>query len=273
MSHFVRYAVNSKTYYGILEGDQVAELEGGFFHLSPTPVTRKLAEVKLLAPCAPSKILAVGRNYRTHLSGPVKLAEPTRPEVFFKPVSSLQDPEGPIVVPSDSTDLHFEGELVLVIGKRLRHASKAEAADGIFGVTCGNDVSERNWQRGPDKDLQWWRAKGCDTFTPIGPVVATGLNYGRLRLSTRLNGEVVQDQSTADLIFDCATVVSVISRYITLEPGDIVFTGTPGQTRAMKPGDVVEVEIEGVGVLRNPLVAEGAEASRAATVMERPTGR
>jgi 2-keto-4-pentenoate hydratase/2-oxohepta-3-ene-1,7-dioic acid hydratase in catechol pathway len=170
----------------------------------------------------------------------------------------LQDPEGPIVVPSDSTDLHFEGELVLVIGKRLRHASKTEAADGIFGVTCGNDVSERNWQRGPDKDVQWWRAKGCDTFTPIGPAIVTGLNYGNLRLRTRLNGEVVQDQSTADLIFDCATVVSFISRYITLEPGDIVFTGTPGQTQAMKSGDVVEVEIEGVGVLRNHLAAEGA---------------
>jgi len=261
MTNFVRYAVNSKTYYGILEGQQVAELEGGFFHPSPTGVKRNLTEVKLLVPCAPSKILAVGRNYKTHLSGPVKLAEPTRPEVFFKPVSSLQDPEGPIVVPSDSTDLHFEGELVLVIGKRLRQASKAEVADGIFGVTCGNDVSERNWQRGPDKDLQWWRAKGCDTFTPIGPAIATGLDYGNLRLRTRLNGEVVQDQSTVDLIFDCATVVSFISRYITLEPGDIVFTGTPGQTRAMRPGDVVEVEIEGVGVLRNPLVAEARAAA------------
>jgi 2-keto-4-pentenoate hydratase/2-oxohepta-3-ene-1,7-dioic acid hydratase in catechol pathway len=256
MSNFIRYAVNGKAYYGILEGERIAELAGGLFDPSPTPVSRNLSEVKLLAPCAPSKILAVGRNYKTHLSGPIKLPEPTRPEVFFKPVSSLQDPEGPIVAPSDSTDLHFEGELVLVIGKPLRRASKAEAVDGIFGVTCGNDLSERNWQRGPDKDVQWWRAKGCDTFAPIGPAIVTGLDYGNLRLRTRLNGEVVQDQSTADLIFDCATVVSFISRYVTLEPGDIVFTGTPGQTQPMKPGDVVEVEIEGVGVLRNPLVAE-----------------
>jgi 2-keto-4-pentenoate hydratase/2-oxohepta-3-ene-1,7-dioic acid hydratase in catechol pathway len=153
--------------------------------------------------------------------------------------------------------------LVLVIGKRLRRASKSEAEAGIFGVTCGNDVSERNWQRGPDKDLQWWRAKGCDTFAPIGPAIATGLNYGNLWLRTRLNGEVVQDQGTSDLIFDCLTVVSSISRYITLEPGDIVFTGTPGQTRPMKPGDSVEVEIEGVGVLRNPLVAEASAAAQA----------
>jgi 2-keto-4-pentenoate hydratase/2-oxohepta-3-ene-1,7-dioic acid hydratase in catechol pathway len=259
MINFVRYTSNSRSYYGILEGERVTELEGGLFEPpSRTGLVRALGEVKLLAPCSPSKILAVGRNYKTHLSGPIQLPEPTRPEVFFKPVSSLQDPEGPIVVPSDSTDLHFEGELVLVIGKRLRRASKADAADGIFGVTCGNDVSERNWQRGSDKDVQWWRAKGCDTFSPIGPVIATGLDYGNLKLRTRLNGNTVQDQSTADLIFDCATIVSFISRYITLDPGDVVFTGTPGQTQPMKPGDVVEVEIEGVGVLRNPLVAEEA---------------
>src|SRR5215472_4876466 len=120
MTHFVRYAVNSKTYFGVLEGERVRELEGGFLDPSPSGVKCSLSEVKLLAPCAPSKILAVGRNYKTHLSGPIQLPEPARPEVFFKPVSSLQDPEGPIVVPADSTDLHFEGELVLVVGKRLR---------------------------------------------------------------------------------------------------------------------------------------------------------
>ncbi|HLH43384.1 MAG TPA: fumarylacetoacetate hydrolase family protein [Bryobacteraceae bacterium] len=262
MSNFVRYTSDSRVHWGILEGERVAELQGGLFDPPVrTGVVRALGEVSLLAPCSPSKILAVGRNYKTHLSGPVPLSEPARPEIFFKPVSSLQHPEGPIVVPPDSTDLHFEGELALVIGKRLKHASKAEAAAGIFGVTCGNDISERNWQRGPDKDLQWWRAKGCDTFCPVGPAIATGLDYGNLRLRTRLNGDIVQDQSTADLIFDCVTVVSFISRYIRLEPGDVVFTGTPGQTRPMKPGDVVEVEIEGVGVLRNPLVAEDRAAA------------
>jgi len=254
MTKFVRYAVNSFTYNGILEGDEILELQPDLFSHTYTGKKLGVSDIKLLAPCTPRKIVAVGRNYKTHLTGPVKLPEPTRPEIFFKPTSSLQDPGGPIVVPPDSTDLHFEGELVLVIGRRLRHASEDEAATGIFGVTCGNDVSERNWQRGPDKDVQWWRAKGCDTFSPLGPAIVTGLDYSNLRLRTRLNGEVVQDQSTADLIFDCPTVVSFISRYLTLEPGDVIFTGTPGQTRPMKPGDTVEVEIEGIGVLRNPVV-------------------
>ena len=255
MTQFVRYRIDSKISYGRLEGGRISELDGDLFGNTPSGVERNLSDVKLLAPCTPAKILAVGRNYRSHLSGPVQLAEPTRPEVFFKPNSSIQDPEGPIVVPPDSANLHFEGELVLVIGRRLRNTSKEQAAEGIFGVTCGNDVSERDWQRGPDKDLQWWRAKGSDTFSPFGPAIVTGLDYGNLRLRTRVNGEVVQDQTTADFIFDAPTMVSYISRYLTLEPGDIIYTGTPGQTFAMKPGDTVEVEIEGIGVLRNPLVA------------------
>ncbi len=160
------------------------------------------------------------------------------------------------MVPNDATDVHYEGELVLIIGKRIRNASLEEARAAIFGCTCGNDVTERDWQRGPDKDLQWWRAKGTDTFGPLGPVIVTGLDYGNVRVCTRLNGKVVQDQSTADLIFDCPTVVSFISRYVTLEPGDVIYTGTPGITHKMGPGDTVEVEIEGIGVLRNPLVAE-----------------
>ena len=255
MTKFVRYSENSQIHYGILEGDRIEQLRGDLFEHAATGIQRKLSEVRLLAPLVPKQVLAVGRNYKTHLTGPVKLPEPTRPEIFFKPVSSLQDPGGPIVVPPDSTDLHFEGELVLVIGRQMRNASKDEASAGIFGVTCGNDVSERNWQRGPDKDVQWWRAKGCDTFSPLGPVIVTGLDYGHLRLSTRLNGEVVQDQNTADLIFDGPTVVSFMSRYLTLDRGDVVYTGTPGQTRAMKPGDIVEVEIEGIGVLKNPVTA------------------
>jgi 2-keto-4-pentenoate hydratase/2-oxohepta-3-ene-1,7-dioic acid hydratase in catechol pathway len=257
MTQFIRYS-NTQINYGILEGDQISELQGNLFEHIITGVKRKLSDVKLLAPLVPKKILAVGRNYKTHLTGPVKLPEPTRPEIFFKPTSSLQDPEGPIVVPGDSTNLHFEGELVLVIGRQMRHVSKEEAAAGIFGVTCGNDVSERDWQRGPDKDVQWWRAKGCDTFSPLGPIVVTGIDYANLHLQTRVNGEIVQDQSTADLIFDCPTVVSFMSRYLTLEQGDVVYTGTPGQTRAMKPGDTVEIEIERIGVLRNPVIADSA---------------
>jgi 2-keto-4-pentenoate hydratase/2-oxohepta-3-ene-1,7-dioic acid hydratase in catechol pathway len=253
MTRYIRYRAGAHIAYGILADGVVAELDGTPFAHTPTDVRRKLSEVTLLCPGTPGKVVAVGRNYKSHLG---TRAQPAQPEIFYKPISCLQDPEGPVVIPRDSTDLHYEAELVLVIGKPLRHASKAEAEAAIFGVTCGNDISERAWQNGPTKDLQWWRAKGSDTFGPFGPAVVTGADYGNLRLQSRLNGVAVQDQTTADLIFDCATVVSFISRYVTLEQGDLIFTGTPGETRAMNPGDVVEVEIENIGVLRNPVVAE-----------------
>jgi 2-keto-4-pentenoate hydratase/2-oxohepta-3-ene-1,7-dioic acid hydratase in catechol pathway len=166
----------------------------------------------------------------------------------------MQNPGGPIVTPCDATDLHYEGELVVVIGKQVKSVTADQARGAIFGVTCGNDVSERNWQRGPGKDLQWWRAKGSDTFAPFGPAIVTGIDYNNLLLTTALNGEVVQQQYTSDLIFDCAAVVSWISGWVTLMPGDIIYTGTPGNTCSLKAGDVVQVEIQNVGVLENPVV-------------------
>ena len=144
--------------------------------------------------------------------------------MFYKPVSALQHPGDPIVIPPDAANVHFEGELVIVIGRRLSRASAEEARAAIFGVTCGNDVSERDWQNGPRKDLQWWRAKGADTFAPLGPAIATGLDFGNLTLETRLNGDVVQKQSTADLTFDCPAIVSWVSRWVTLLPGCLLYT-------------------------------------------------
>src|SRR5436189_2943158 len=135
-----------------------------------------------------------------------------------------------------------------MIGKRVRRASPDDARDAIFGVTCGNDVSERDWQGGPTKDLQWWRAKGSDTFAPLGPVIVTGVDYGKLLLQTRMNGETIQQQYTSDLIFNIAAVLSWISGWVTLNAGDLIYTGTPGNTRKMSPGDVMEVELEHVGV-------------------------
>ena len=252
MTKHIRYRSGSATAYGILDGDTVREIQGGLFgDRTPTGVTHKLSDVKLLAPCEPGKILAVGLNYKSHLGG---RPQPAHPEIFYKPVTALQDPEEPIVIPSEATDVHYEGELVVVIGKRARNVSREEAASAIFGVTAGNDVSERNWQHGQGKDLQWWRAKGCDTFAPLGPVIVTGVDYSNLQLETRLNGETVQKQTTGDLIFDCPAIVSRISGWVTLLPGDIIYTGTPGSTRKMSPGDVVEVELENVGTLRNPVV-------------------
>jgi 2-keto-4-pentenoate hydratase/2-oxohepta-3-ene-1,7-dioic acid hydratase in catechol pathway len=251
---FVRFgqpAQQGSIRYGLLDGDSIRELTGApFAQVQETGARVALADVKLLCPTEPQKILAVGRNYRSHLG---TRPAPEQPELFWKPTSALQNPDDPILLPAESTDVHFEGELVLVIGRTARNVPAAEAGQVIFGVTCGNDVSERQWQAGPKKDLQWWRAKGADTFAPCGPAIATGLNPDRLLLRTRLNGEVVQEQSTSDLLFDCAAVVSFASRFVTLQPGDLIYTGTPGHTRAMKPGDVVEVEIEGVGLLRNPV--------------------
>jgi 2-keto-4-pentenoate hydratase/2-oxohepta-3-ene-1,7-dioic acid hydratase in catechol pathway len=248
---FIRYTLNSSPVYGLLEGETISELEGDLFQNRPTGTRRNLNEVKLLMPCVPGKVVAVGRNYKSHLEG---RPTPSRPEMFYKPNSSLVGPNEPIMLPADAMNTHSEGELVLVMGRRLKNASREEAEAAIFGVTCGNDVSERNWQNGPDKDIQWWRAKGSDTFSPLGPAIVTGLDYANLQLTTRMNGEVVQNQSTADLIFDCPTVLSFVSRYITLDPGDVIYTGTPGSTRKMNPGDTIEIEIENIGILKNPVV-------------------
>ncbi len=148
--------------------------------------------------------------------------------------------------------MHAEGEVIVVIGRRARNVSPGEAGDYIFGVTAGNDVSERVWQRG---DLQWLRAKGSDSFGPLGPRIVAGADWSDLRLRTRLNGRVVQDARTRDLIFSIPEIVAYTSRYVTLLPGDVIYTGTPGKTAAISPGDRVEVEVEGVGVLANPVEA------------------
>jgi 2-keto-4-pentenoate hydratase/2-oxohepta-3-ene-1,7-dioic acid hydratase in catechol pathway len=252
VTRYVRYRSASAVSYGILEDDAIREIRGDLFgDRALSGVSHKLADVKLLSPCQPGKILGVGLNYRSHLG---KRLQPAHPEMFYKPVSALQDPEGPIVIPRGAADVHYEGELVVVLGKRAKSVTREEARDAIFGVTCGNDVSDRAWQHGENKDLQWWRAKGSDTFAPLGPALVAGLDYGNLSLKTRLNGQVVQEQTTADLIFDCPAIVSWVSNWVTLIPGDAIYTGTPGATRRLSPGDVVEVEIEGIGTLRNPVV-------------------
>ena len=246
VKRYVRYSQGNAISYGLLEGDTIRELKGDLFS-KPVETGRvvKLSEVRLLAPCQPSKVIAVGLNYKSHLGERPAAAYPG---LFAKLPTSIVGPEASIVAPEDALDLHFEGELVVVIGRRAKNVSAADAPQYVFGVTAGNDVSERAWQK---NDLQWFRAKASDTFGPMGPAIVTGLNYGDLLLQTRVNGVVLQSQRTKDLIFDVPAIVSYISRFVTLEPGDAIYTGTPGSTRAMKPGDVVEIEIEGIGVLRN----------------------
>jgi len=251
MAIYARFEHEGRHNHGLVMGEVIQELRGDLFGEHETTGREfPLGEMKLLTPCVPSKILAVGLNYKSHLG---TRAMPTNPEIFYKPVSCLQHPGDPIRIPAEAEDTHFEGELVVVIGRPVHNATLEEASDAVFGVTCGNDVSDRNWQRGPNADRQWWRAKGCDTFGPLGPVIVTGLNYADLALETRLNGEVLQSQRTSDLIFDVPTVISFVSRFVSLVPGDLIYTGTPGNTKRMKPGDVVEVELEGIGILSNPV--------------------
>ena len=250
ITKYVRYDHRGTISYGVLEGGMIRELAGNLF-ASPrqTGKTVRLENVRLLAPCEPSKVIAVGLNYQSHLGN---RAPAEYPGLFAKYPTSIIGHGDSIVMPRDSESLHYEGELVIVIGKRAKNVSVEDAHEYVFGVTAGNDVSERTWQQA---DLQWLRAKASDTFGPLGPAIVTGLNYNDLLVQTRLNGQVRQSERSSDLIFDVETIVSYVSRYVTLMPGDVIFTGTPGSTAAMKPGDVVEVEIEGVGVLRNKVVA------------------
>jgi 2-keto-4-pentenoate hydratase/2-oxohepta-3-ene-1,7-dioic acid hydratase in catechol pathway len=249
---YVRYEHQGTISYGALnaDGSGITPLQGDLFG-NPKETGAKIQRqsVRLLWPCEPSKILAVGLNYKSHLGD---RPAPARPELFWKPISCLLEPGGKIVIPEGAKNVHYEGELAVVIGRKTKGVSPAEAAGCIFGYTCGIDVSEREWQKG---DLQWWRAKGADTFGPLGPAIAVGLDYRASRLQTRVNGEVKQSQFLSDLLFDAATVVSHASRCVTLLPGDVIYTGTPGTTGALKPGDTVEVEIDGIGVLKNRVAA------------------
>jgi 2-keto-4-pentenoate hydratase/2-oxohepta-3-ene-1,7-dioic acid hydratase in catechol pathway len=240
-----------------VEGDRLRKLEGDIFGTwTKTDVTYAISDVKLLVPTAPTQVLALAGNYRSHLGSQEIPAKFRIPQPFFKSPSCLVAHEGQIVLPPDAGPTHYEAEMVIVIGKQARKVSKQQAPQYVLGVTCGNDVSERFWQNDEQhKDVQWWRAKGADTFGPCGPFIATGLDYDNLRLTLRQNGEVRQNETTQYLIHDVATTVRFISQYITLHPGDLIFTGTPGDTSAIKAGDVIEVELEGVGVLRNRVVA------------------
>ena len=243
---YVRYELGGNVSYGVLEGDTIHELRGDIFDsIERTGDTVALSTVRVLSPTAPKKVVAIGFNYGSHLGDAEPAAEPG---VFAKYPTSVVPHDSEIAYYADATDLHYEGEMVLIIGRTARNVPKEEANDYIFAVAPGNDVSERAWQR---DDLQWFRAKGADTFGPVGPVMVAGVDYNNILLQTRLNGDVVQSQRTEDLIFDTASIVSYVSKYLTLEAGDMIFTGTPGSTKAMKPGDVVEVELENVGILRN----------------------
>jgi 2-keto-4-pentenoate hydratase/2-oxohepta-3-ene-1,7-dioic acid hydratase in catechol pathway len=250
VTKYVRFRAGDTVAYGIVEGDRVRQLKGSpFGDWALTDAMHKLSDVKLLVPTRPSKVLACALNYRSH-GGDQEL--PKVPQLFFKVPSCLIPTGRKVVIPKGATNVQYEGEMVIVIGKRAKNVPESRALDYVLGVTCGNDISARDWQK---NDIQWWRAKGSDTFGPCGPMIVSGINYDDLSVQLRLNGEVKQEERTSNMIFSVPKIVSFVSRHCTLQPGDLIFTGTSGQTTNIQPGDVLEVEVEGVGVLTNTVAA------------------
>lgn len=201
---------------------------------------------------APSKAFGIGRNYRAHaaeMGGDV----PDEPLVFHKAVSALLPPGEPIVRRSAYERVDFEGELAVVIGRRATQVSAGDALDHVLGYTCGNDVTVRDLQK---RDKLWWRAKGMDRTSPVGPVLVTDLDPSDLRIVTRINGAVRQAARTSQMIFSVPEIIAFISQTVTLMPGDVIMTGTPAGVGNLAPGDRVEVEIEGIGVLANPVIGD-----------------
>jgi 2-keto-4-pentenoate hydratase/2-oxohepta-3-ene-1,7-dioic acid hydratase in catechol pathway len=246
---FLRCIANGVARWGTLDGNEITELTGSpFGEHRPSGAKYALDKVSLLPAVTPSKIVCVGRNYVDHAK---ELAHdvPTKPLIFMKPPSSLLAPGGTVYYPPDVTRLDYEGEIGIVIGKRIRHLGAEESAlPYILGFTCVNDVTGRDLQ---EKDGQWTRAKGFDTFCPVGPVIATGLDPANLSVQTTLNGEPRQKGHVSQLIFSFDVVLRYISRFMTLEAGDLIATGTPAGVGPMKVGDIVEVTVDGVGTLRN----------------------
>lgn len=242
-----------RTRVGLVRGRSVHFVRGGVFgRLEETGDHAPLSRVQLLAPVVPSKVVAIGVNYRSHVGRVVDRAAPTEPQAFLKAPSSVVGPGEAIVLPAEARQVEEEGEIVAVIGRRASHITEQEVDGHVLGYTCGNDVSAREWQ---GSDLQWWRAKSADTFTAVGPWIATGLDPEQLSLAVRLNDREVQAATTQDLIHSIRRCIAHVSRWMTLERGDLVFTGTPGDTSELHDGDEVEVEVAGVGVLANPVRA------------------
>jgi 2-keto-4-pentenoate hydratase/2-oxohepta-3-ene-1,7-dioic acid hydratase in catechol pathway len=247
---FLRFKSNDgKTCSGVLENSTVFEIEGDIFQeYKVTKNTHRLTEIKFLPPCSPTKIVAVGLNYKDHAIE-MKKSIPEEPLLFMKPSNAVIGHEDKIIYPKHmSSRVDYEGELAVVIGKIARWLEENQAFSYIFGYSCINDITARDLQI---KDVQFTRAKGFDTFAPIGPVIETQLDPSDLEISTFLNGERRQHSRTSELIFNIPKLLVFISRVMTLLPGDIIATGTPSGIGGMQIGDKVEVEIEGIGILRN----------------------
>ena len=252
-----RFRYRKRILQGVLKEEFLFPIVGsvfGDFRLGTSPVP--IADVRVLPPVLPTKIVGIGRNYKDHaaeLGNPL----PAEPLVFIKPPTAVIGPLDAVVMPAVSERVDYEGEVGVVIRKKARALRDEDPVDGfILGYTCFNDVTARDLQK---KDGQFTRAKGFDTFAAVGPCVATGLDPAAIRLKTFLNGKLVQSGSTADLIFSIPYLVRFLSRIMTLNPGDIIATGTPAGVGPVSPGDRVDVQIEGIGVLSNPFRRPGGK--------------
>jgi len=246
----VRFRFGDRIATGVVEGDAVRALAGTFFE-NPVPSGEEipLDDVRLLAPILPSKVVCLGKNYAAHAAefgGEV----PEEPLVFLKPSTSVSGPGDPIPLPPISNRVDYEGELAVVIGRIARNVRAEEAFRYILGYTCGNDVTLRDLQK---KDDQWARAKGFDGSCPLGPWIQAELDPNDVHLETRVNGEVRQSASTSDMVFGVATIIEFVTEFMTLLPGDVIMTGTPEGVGKLEPGDKVEVVVDGIGVLMNPV--------------------
>lgn len=246
---------HGSAHYALARGDEALELLSGppWAGGQPTGERVSLRDVRLLAPVTPTKIVCVGRNYAAH-ARELGNTVPSEPLLFLKPPSSLIGPEGAIVLPPASQRVEHEAEIGVVIGQRLKDATAEQVAAAVFGVTCVNDVTARDLQR---KEVQFTRAKGFDTFCPVGPWIATDLSLAELSVIGRVNGQVRQHAPATEMSFSILELLRFISTVMTLEPGDLIATGTPEGVGPLAPGDVVEVEVSGVGVLRNTVAGEG----------------
>ncbi len=253
----VRYRADGIINFGIMEEDgTIRELVGTpFDSLNPSGSVTQLSDVHLLAPVEAPRIIGVGLNYAEH-AREVGKELPTKPMLFMKPSTTAIGPDETIIYPRQGKNVHYEAELAVVIGSPARRVSEAKALDYVLGYTCGNDVSERTIQFAEMEMGAMLIGKGFDTFCPLGPCITTDLDPGNLQVQARLNGQVKQNERTSDLIFSVAELISYISAAFTMLPGDVIMTGTPSGVGPFVPGDVVEIEVEGIGTLRNPVVAE-----------------
>jgi 2-keto-4-pentenoate hydratase/2-oxohepta-3-ene-1,7-dioic acid hydratase in catechol pathway len=248
-----RFTTGEDPRFAVVEGEELAVVTGDPLY-TPIQFTGErvlLDDARLLAPVIPrSKVLGIGRNYAEH-AAELGNEVPPEPLVFLKPNTSVVGPGDPIVLPAASGRVDYEGELAVVIGRVCRDVPVERAGEVILGYTCANDVTARDLQKA---DGQWWRAKGYDSFCPLGPYLATGIDPGDLRVTTRLDGQTVQDGRTSQMIYDIPSLVAFVTSAMTLLPGDVLLTGTPAGVGPMSPGSRVEVEVEGIGVLHNTAV-------------------